>query len=90
MKISDEKTMFTYSHLKTFIEQCQWIFQTLPQSTTDEENNDNNRKKTLTIHSTVRFRSVYEFEQSLVSDDFKIRYQMLYIYVMWTWKKIVN
>ena len=27
MKISDEKTMFTYSHLKTFIEQCQWIFQ---------------------------------------------------------------
>ena len=37
MKISDEKTMFTYSHLKTFIEQCQWIFQTLPQSTTDEE-----------------------------------------------------
>ena len=82
MKISDEKTMFTYSHLKTFIEQCQWIFQTLPQSTTDEENNDNNRKKTMTIHSTVRFRSVYKFEQSFVSDDFKIRYQMLYIYVM--------
>ena len=78
MKISEKKTMFTYSHLKTFIEQCQ----TLPQSTTDEENNDNNRKKTMTIHSTVRFRSVYKFEQSLVSDDPKIRYQMLYIYVM--------
>ena len=58
------------------------VFQTLPQSTTDEENNDNNRKKTMTIHSTVQFRSVYKFEQSLVSDDFKIRYQMLYIYVM--------